>query len=426
MWRPISGTGWLIALGWLASCDTLFDRTANPDFCGPDCKHPPITGCATSADCDGGAVCEVATGACVQCTAGEAAACSLTTPVCTRNQCVACQRHDECASSACLEDGACAAEPEVAYVDGGGTDNAACTQATPCTSVQQALATGRAYVKLHGDVAGGALVNQGRSVSFLADPGASLRGAAAGPVITVSGDRTALAIYDLTILGGTGIAGDGVLLDGMVSTSTAVSLSRVRILDNDGLGINVSQGALVVQRSTISGNVLGGIQFTARTPAFVIVNNVITDNGFAGGHGAMPGSAVAAVSLVRTGALDPTVRFEFNSISRNHALDNVATVSCAAAELVARNNIISASASKLVDGTCAHTYSLFFGGASYNDPSNRVADPMFADPELHLDPLSPARASAAPNSVSDLTRLDHDDVPRGDHPDIGAYQAPAS
>src|SRR6185437_1368854 len=107
----------------------------DPKYCAmhPDdrvhCPPPDgLTGCTTDSDCAGTTstpVCDTGGGICVQCIAPDkTSACTDTAPVCgTDNQCHACTAHSDCASGACLADGSCADEDDVAYVSETGTDN---------------------------------------------------------------------------------------------------------------------------------------------------------------------------------------------------------------------------------------------------------------------------------------------------------------
>ena len=100
----------------------------------------PATGCKAAPDkCTGAtAVCDPVADVCVECLPGSAAACVGVEPVCSAdNTCRGCTAHSECASAVCLPDGSCAAESDVAYVDGTAGAGAACTLAAPCRSEER-------------------------------------------------------------------------------------------------------------------------------------------------------------------------------------------------------------------------------------------------------------------------------------------------
>src|ERR1700759_1625704 len=126
--------------------------------------------CSAPQDCPPPNVCDLASNQCAVCTPANASACTGPTPVCgTDDACRACEAHDECASSACLDDGSCPSETDVAYVSDSGVDNATCSKLSPCLHVMTALLTQRPYVKLHGHLDEAVRVHCGRVVTFLAD-----------------------------------------------------------------------------------------------------------------------------------------------------------------------------------------------------------------------------------------------------------------
>ena len=148
----------LIAAVLVASCPAC-ERT-NPNYCegnpNNDCRAAADAttdvaepGCTSSAACAAPTpACETGSGTCVQCIApGETDACNGVTPVCDADHtCRACESHAECASGACLPTGACATPSEVAYVSATGSGTA-CTQASPCPLLADALGKNLPYVK---------------------------------------------------------------------------------------------------------------------------------------------------------------------------------------------------------------------------------------------------------------------------------------
>src|SRR5690242_7973157 len=130
-----------ITLSLFAACSK-----PNPYYCEGNPDHNCLLdgdinapqGCQNNAQCTNGAkpVCDLADKVCVACTADNIGACSGTTPVCaTNNTCAPCTAHAECSSAVCLSNGACANEPDVAYVDATGTDGSGCTKAQPCKTI---------------------------------------------------------------------------------------------------------------------------------------------------------------------------------------------------------------------------------------------------------------------------------------------------
>src|SRR5215475_11074925 len=100
-------------------------RELNPAFCEghpDDTSCPPIpivdaSLCTRNEQCASPTpICDREGGACVECTAAEASACSGTAPVCGADHaCRGCAADSECASLTCLPDGACAMPLNVLY-----------------------------------------------------------------------------------------------------------------------------------------------------------------------------------------------------------------------------------------------------------------------------------------------------------------------
>ncbi len=379
-------------------------------------------GCASS-----GEVCDVAgTGQCVQCTPDHAAACTGSTPVCGLDRvCRACAAHAECPlSSACLPDGTCAAESDVAYVDPRGTDNASCSLSMPCTRVAAALATARPYVKFHGRIDEPVTVGQQRSVTFLADPGATLTStspsAASQPVLAVQDTGTSLAVYDLTIADASDLSTVGVVIP-QASGDPSLTLIRVTIANNPGGGIRVSGGRIQLAQSIVRDNLGGGIMVNSPA-AFQIIGNVIIDNGTGD-------SPLGGIAISTTAATDN--QLEFNSLYQNASQDGIgAALRCVAGAFTARNNIYfdngSATNHEQVSGTCAYTYSIVKPGSLPMGIGNMTADPLFVGASggnLRVQPASPAIRAADPDSdLTGLAARDLDGTLRARPATLGAYQ----
>ncbi|HEX3474245.1 MAG TPA: right-handed parallel beta-helix repeat-containing protein [Kofleriaceae bacterium] len=337
------------------------------------------------------------------------------TPTCDAGR--QCTAHTSCESNACLPDGTCAAEADVAYVEAGAPDPTPCSKATPCGQVATALATGKHYIKLHGTIDEGVTVDGGRSVTLLGDPGATLtRRSGAGPVVLATGTGTMLSIYDLTIADAGNV---GVVLAS--SSAPSVALVRTAIQNNDGGGISVAGGSLTIAQSTISGNLGGGVA-VLQSGRFDIVDSVFAANGG-------PDTATGAIAIAASPAAGN--RLEFNTFYHNLAQDGVgAAIQCSAGSFVARNNILfhngALSTPQQIGGSCDHAYSIVQPGVLPPGPGNQSADPRFVDPDasdFHLRPGSPAIEASDPSSdLSGATARDHDGVARARPATIGAYQ----
>jgi hypothetical protein len=382
-------------------------NTLNPNYCkgrNPDdnCTEPII--CTDNSPCASPTgVCNTQTMTCVQCTPDMPSACSGTSPICgADNSCHGCSAHSDCASHACLPDGSCATPDSVAYVSAApdGTDNQACSLASPCTRVAAGLATGHPYVKLHGVIDEAVLVSGGRGVTFLGDPGAELtRSMGNGAIVTVQDDRTSLSIYDLSISNApNSSSGIGCLIPAGAGAPTLL-LTRARVTNNPGGGVSISNGA------------------------FVIVGNVFFNNGGLT-------SSVGGISI--TTATNSANRLDFNSFALNTSQDGVApAIQCIAGTFTAKNNVMSDNRTPTLGanqfgGACMHAYSIARPGSLPPGTGNGMSDPLFVDPgkgDLHLQPNSPARRAADP--ASDLTGVASHDVDgnaRVAPADIGAYQ----
>lgn len=440
---------WAIAVLAGAGCDRLLGKEPNPGYCGSASCSPDAGGCSSNAECTatGAGVCDVmATKQCVQCTATDHAACTGTAPFCgADNTCRACAAHQECDSNACsFATGACAAETDVAYVSSTGADNSTCDKTAPCATIAAALVTGRHYIKIHGTIDGMVVVDKGRTVTLLADPGAMLTRGAGGDVLTVKDTGTSLTIYDLTISGaqdssvGIALAGGIPALSlirvtvsnnagGGITSTGSLTISHSTIADNGsgGPGIFVTGGSLSLAQSLVSANRGGGVDVAAATAKFVIVSNKFVGNGASDPAGSSSGAVNIAAGA------DSTDLLEFNTFYKNVSTDGVASaIQCTPSAFTARANIMfkNGTASNLdqTGGKCGHIYSIATPGAAPTGIGNQASDPMFVDApggNFHLQAASPAIGAA--NALAPLTGLsarDFDDHPRTSPVNLGAYQ----
>ncbi|MGE3454983.1 MAG: right-handed parallel beta-helix repeat-containing protein [Kofleriaceae bacterium] len=420
----------VISIGAFSGCDWIWGKQLKAGFCDEhptDSECPPIDAgsdgpdsCSSSTQCEAPtAVCDLGAMTCVECTPAEAGACVGMMPVCGDDRaCRACEAHSECASSACLPDGSCADPGVVAYVSPTGTDNASCSQAMPCTDVADALATGRAYVKISGtNDEGGTIAIDNQNVTILADPGAKIVRTSNGIVLEVKG-TSRVTIYDLEISGGSGAQGIGISMP--AGNTATLTLSRARISENAGGGIDTSGGTLTLSRSTVSGNAGGGISISGGQ--FDITNTFIVQNGGAG-------STFGGIEIGNiTGS--GTRRLDFNTISANQAPATVNTgVSCGTVltALVFANNIIYgnivAGGGRQVGGSamCSVIYS-DVGPDMATGTGNINQDPQFIAPaqgNFHLASTSPAKDVADPAATLSFD-VDGEARPQGAGRDMGA------
>lgn len=420
----------VIPLAVLAGC-----RMENPEYCknfpGRDgCPGEPMNGgtCSINAECmtTGFPICDTNMngGTCVQCTDGVR---DCQGQPCIQDKCQPCTRHSQCPSHACLGDGTCADAGLVAYVrpSGSGMD---CTDAAPCKTISDALKV-KSIIKVEGAVIDDRQTTiDGTAVTILADAGSTLTRSMAGVILEVKNDQADVKIYDLEIMMGMGVKTDpAVSLSG--NGNPKLTLTRVKIDNNPGIGIQAAVGTLTVTQSTISENGGGGIFVEG---SFDITNSFIGTNG-APGNDPMAGMPTFGGVLFNSPSSASTRRFEFNTISNNSA-KSITGVFCGinmAASTFA-NNIVYANQSdqgRLQIGgpgllNCSWKYS-DIGGLTPLLMGNMDMDPMFVDvtrDKFQLMPGSPVKDKADPAAT---ITVDFDGEPRPTgKADIGADELP--
>lgn len=372
---------------------------------------------------------------CVQCTAADVGACAGTTPVCGGdNTCRTCVSHAECASAACLPDGACGDDINVAYVSPAGTGTS-CTHASPCLKVDEALKTRRPFVKFQGTTNEQVSLND-VNVTFLSEPGAKLTSTSNGFLLKIDG-ASQISIYDLELTGASGSNGTAILLQ--PTTTATVHISRVTISGNTGPGILLGSGTLDISRSTITGNVGAGI--TTSGGVLNLAQSTIAGNG--GGGILINGSAFVIRNnfVYRNGnALNATTgginiggpsvepsKLELNTIADNLSSGggfSVGGVFCDRVGYTAAGNLIfrntgGASGSVQTLGVCSFGNSFVSAGTSSVDNTPMFVHPNSAPFDYHL-------TAASPKTIVDAAGLctgsdfDGDPRPIGTACDLGA------
>jgi hypothetical protein len=415
----------MIRLGLVLALLACACSKTNPNYCANAPQHncsndaPGIDspkGCQSAADCAGTAdpVCDLLKHQCVQCNASDTSECTGMTPVCDvmGETCRKCQTHADCGTStmpgACLPDGSCGTDSNVAWISPDGTDAATCTRAAPCVTITHALAQAKPFIKVSmgstSTISDNATI--GQNVTILADPGAKLTSAGM-PAITVTGTST-VAIHDLRILG----SPIGVTV--AAGNNPTLSLEHVILDGNSQQGINVAGGTLTMSRCMVSANTQGGAVVAA---TFDITNSVFVANGSAtsptGGLTLTPSSASSV--------------FRFNTVSDN-ASSAVSVgsrgVNCVV-PMAMTSDIITGNQSST---NCSFDYSLFDTGTA--TAHNKIGAPGFrntnpGDPSAadyyRIGSTSPAVDSADPAAT---LAVDIDDHPRpqGATYDIGASE----
>jgi hypothetical protein len=344
-----------------------------------------------------------------------------------------------------LPSGACAKASDVAYVDGtNGMDMAPCTKDMPCTKIDKAAGL-KSTVKVSGVVKDRcSLMNV--TATIVAEQGTKLMPSMNGVAFEVKGTSN-VEVYDLQITnaqgGGsnnvtvsdtanltlnrvmlTGAAANGASLTGghLTCISCIIATNALRGIDA------LTAGTITIARSTISGNINGGIRISDDV-VFQIVGNVLYHNG-------QTDKNSGAISVnVNTKAPDAQPnQLDFNTIVANASNTLAQGVTCAAGTTMkARNNIIwdngivADAIQANTDGQCSWEYSDVGPTALLNgSASNMNMPPQFASEaagDLHLTASSPVRGMADP--AADLGGLAAQDIEgqmRVSRADVGAYQ----
>ncbi len=358
------------------------------DIGSNQCYDPSEGKCTVKADCTDPtkANCRVDTGVCVACiNMGSTAECGYAGVCDVKSTCLGCQVDADCHEddvtddTVCLRSGGCAKQVDVAYVSATGTDNAECTFAAPCTTLEKAVATGRSTIRVRGAVTLAAALVLAPAAKLSIYGSKATRNVISrtgdGELLQISGAGT-VELRDLELSGATGATGHGILV---TSGTPVLDLDDVDVLGNAGVGISAGMSKLTVTHSVIADNDGGGI---GASGIVFLENNVIAANGSAT-------SAGGGVTLASTAA-ENIVRF--NTFAANLAAAGTArSISCGDAAVTPSSNIFAGTAPQVT--TCTTSYSLYPAGTAVTGTGDLAGDPLFGTTTL------PSAANRSPDRI---------------------------
>ena len=340
-----------------------------------------------------------------------------------KQQCpAACKSHADCVpDSACDRtqahtsgSGKCVPPGKIAAVVGGSGSKAVSTMTA---GIGKANASAPYVVVLPASTTSGKYdenVPVTKSVYLIGKNSPILRGKKDGPAITVTGGAH-LHVQGLTITGatsgGTGSVPPAKQGDGLQCSSSKLTVVESTISYNQDQGIEGVYCDVTVRRSHILNNTGGGLKLSDGT--FVVVNNVIADNGSSS-------SSLGGVMLTPSGS----VTFYNNTIVNNSAkAAEYSGVSCMAFKTPLVNTIVwsttYAPGQKLYFG-CNFEYSDVHGGATGTGNINQ--DPLL---DSRYEPKSTSPCIDAGTTVpTNVTVIDIIGTARkkGGGVDMGAYE----
>jgi hypothetical protein len=319
-----------------------------------------------------------AAGACVECTATEASACTGATPVCeaATQTCRACEEHSECPASACdLELGSCLPTDRVWWVDNSATNcvDAAGSRDEPLCALGDALArvgdgevgTVR-LVRTNTTYAVPVAIGVGRRLALRGEPVAGLL-----PALDVDGGTTLAASgMARAFVSDVRIAGSGALDPAATASGGArLYLDDVVIEANAGAGLSATSGARVFARRTeLRRNGGTGLE-VAGASEVTFTNTIVARNGddFAGTRG---------VRVVDTNSV---VRLRYTTVAGNSGIDAADSVLCAiGGRLEADDSILVAQGLNSVDCPSAQIDHSVVDGVAQMGTTNLVISSFVA------------------------------------------------
>tara|TARA_R110002096_G_scaffold77896_10_gene183450 strand:+ start:15480 stop:16838 length:1359 start_codon:yes stop_codon:yes gene_type:complete len=426
----------------LLSCDPRNNQctTATIIACDPD--NGGDADCSAASDdlpfCGEDAIC-------VGCLSDANCASNVAEAICDEVdfECRGCLENAECESGLCGDDGSCADEANIVYVNNAtGLDSGNCgTASAPCKTIGVGLgqvaglrntvlvAAGTYAERIEIADSNLALVGQGdvvvrtslaASEQLVAISGTAavvieniefgmLAAAVGADMISCSGGSARLELNAVVVNGADDI--------GVVGENCDLTIRESTIAASGGVGVQMTDGTLTLHASTIESNAKGGVDIDGAN--YSLVNNFITQNGGAA-------SVTGGVRIEDTASRDE--EFAHNTIAQNSRVSGSgigSALRCEVASVVATNNIFmleDASTADLVSG-CGTQYSLFdASSAMANGTGNISGEAVFVDPtakDFHLASGSPGIDAALAISTI-ASDVDGDPRPLGAGADMGA------
>lgn len=194
---------------------------------------------------------------CVQCSDRDTTVCTGTVPVCdpTSHLCVGCTAHLQCPDSAChLDEGSCLPEDRVWYVDGDANNCLAAsgTMAAPYCTIDDALGeiaqASRATIRViaaSAPYSEALAIDGNRTVALMGQgPTAPILDALGAPSVTVE----SATLFAERLRWQSNAQDPAIMLDDAVAW-----IDRSEIVQNQGGGIDASNGAMLHLRSSVIG-----------------------------------------------------------------------------------------------------------------------------------------------------------------------------
>jgi hypothetical protein len=263
------------------------------------------------------------------------------------------------------------------------------------------------------------------SAGFAEITGNDIAGNATGIAL---GGRTYTRITDNTIRWN----GRGVWAPG-TDPSGKIIVTRNRITENNGLGVEVYGGTPTVTLNVIRGNAGGGVRFDGfdTTDVLTLAGNVIAGN--AGGVRLMGEAQIVGNTIVHNRASSDNPFWPAAGIYLDGAVPQQVIIG----NIIAFNSS-GVSQNEYSGGSAVFRNNDVFGNTDYNfritaDPTNTNGnirkDPLFADVahgDFHIQPTSPCRNAGDAATV--VTQTDINGLPRvqGGRVDIGADESDGS